>query len=362
MDDAGGGFPPELPASDKPGWQHLNALQRARVRRRLSALNEFAAGRISADEAAAYCEVNRSRFYAMRAAWSTQPDLASLGVKRGSGGIKGGRKRLDPAAVNALQAVLPRVVRMHRNAPVTELIALLQETAAIGRARMPGKPKLREMVERELARLNASGRAGDHLRLDCSAVNLAREGGRPWILFAVLDVGTQAVLGVTLLEEPDILRGHSLAARDALGRIAGPLCALPWATKMANLEFTAGTREDDAMRLFDALWADGLKQSQMRRPSRTRKASSVYGHYLRKTIGPKLGSLEITPDRTEDRAAVSENAKGEAWPRLDAEDFVRLQLAEHDREVVANLEAAGEASPPRDMIRALEIFAAGPDL
>ena len=342
-------LPSSLSASDWDAWKNLKAAERERVRIRLAVLPRLISGELTAVQAAEICSVKRSRIYAMLAAWRANPSLEALGVTRGSGGAKK-KSRLDPRAVNALQAVLPRIVRLNTGAPVTELIRLMVDTADLGGARLPGVTKLRDMVEQELRRAAATGEAGRHVRFDCCAVNLAQPSGRPWILCACIDKNAGAILGAALLDEPDICRGYALAARHALQRVETSLAALPWSPRLTNLEMIAGPDEAAAIALCDKLRNKGVTQSQLRR----RKPR--YGLYMRETIGPRLGPIALTPERTETgAAAVNEGAT--PWLLADAQEFLESHIGRHDEQVLPNAPPSCSA-PPAELLMALRTLEA----
>lgn len=345
-------LPAGLPETDFDMWLELNAAQRERVRLRAAIVSKFIAGEISAEEGAAQCKVARSRFYAIASAWQKSPSIDALAVRKGAGGERGGRPRLDPTAVNALQAVLPKVVRMNKDAPVSELVRQMVNAADIGDARLPGAVKLREFVETELRRVAATGQAGNHIRFDCTAVNLPRTAERPWILFACLDVGVGAILAADFLPEPDIEEGYSRVAGMALARISGPLSPLPWAARLANLELVAGPDEARSTSTFELLWNNGLQQTQLKRQKRR------YGSYLRETIDRKLGRIEFTPDRTESGEPVSNDAAMTLWTEGDVREVLMAELRLRDDKLIEDHGEGGErAAPPEDLITALGLLA-----
>lgn len=347
-----GQLPAGLPETEREAWLELNAAQRERVRLRASIVPAFIEGKISAEEGAKKCDIARSRFYAIASAWQKSPSIAALAVKMGSGGKKGGPSRLDPAAVNALQAVLPKVVRMNQGAPVSELVRKMKEAADLGDAKLPSIVKLRELVETELRRVAATGQAGNHVRFDCTAVNMPRTPERPWILFACLDVGTGAILGADLLPEPDIEAGYSQVAKLALERIEGPLSSLPWAERLANLELVAGPDEEIWKAVFGRLWDGGVRQAQMRRRKKR------YGVYLRNTVDHKLGRIAFTPDRTESGEPVPSDADATLWPESDAREVLFAELRSRDDRLIQEYGGDKEASaPPQDLIKALRLLA-----
>jgi len=344
-------LPDGLPETDRDTWLELNAAQRERVRLRAALVPKFIAGKISAEEGAAQCEIARSRFYAIASAWQKSPSISALAVQKGVGGEKGGRPRLDPTAVNALQAVLPKVVRMNKDAPVSELVRQMVDAANIGGARLPGVVKLRQLVEAELRRAASTGQAGNHIRFDCTAVNLPRTTERPWILFACLDVGVGAILGADFLPEPDIKAGYSLAAAMALERINGPLLSLPWAERLANLELVAGPSDLISKSVFNLLWDSGLRQTQLKG---TKKR---YGVYLRKTVDRNLGRIEFTPDRTENGEPVFNDAAKALWSESDAREVLMAELRLRDDQLLEeHRDSRGRAAPPEDLVKALRLL------
>jgi hypothetical protein len=81
-------YPPDLPESDRAGWDSMSSSQRERAVRRLAALERWSAGEVGIDEAVLMSGVGRSRFYRLAADWRAAPGLKALGmaVRPGSSG------------------------------------------------------------------------------------------------------------------------------------------------------------------------------------------------------------------------------------------------------------------------------------
>jgi hypothetical protein len=141
----------------------------------LNAIEGWNAGSLDIEAALRLTDLSRSRFYRMAAEWRSTASLAALGAFAGTGGTK---SRLDPDSVNSLQAVVAEVVAMNVGASVSQLVQLMVQQAGVSTGKLPGMSTLRSIVETELRRVRASGEAGNALKLDCTAINLPRAGGR----------------------------------------------------------------------------------------------------------------------------------------------------------------------------------------
>lgn len=347
QDDAG--LPDLLPEADRGRWTKLNEQQQALASVRLAAFRSWRAGELDVDRAAEAAGLSRSRFYRLAAEWRSAPSLAALGVLAGLGGA---RARLDPDAVNALQAKVAEVVRLNADASVAETVRHLIDASGVTADRLPGAIKLREIVEAERRRVAATHEAGHAVQFDCSAINLPRDGGRPHILFACLDVGTGLVLGAALGVEADEQRGYPAAAVNARARLAGPLASLPWAHRLARVEMTAGADLDRAVGLVKRLEAAGVVPHPQlaRRPRR-------YGRYIRAVAGARIGRVEITPARTEAGSALPDNGNMAPWTAEDAIDAVLRAFDDHNAALLAGLRTAADGRPPDGLVHLLRVLA-----
>lgn len=346
MTIVGDAFPPGLPESDRPRWAGMTADQRNKARQRLAAFQAWTSGEMGIDAAVAASGLSRSRFYRLAADWRSSPSLAALGTFTGGGAA---RQRLDPEAVNSLQAVVAEVVALNAGASVSQLVRLMVERAGVGEGKLPGTIRLRNIVEDELRRVAATGDAGSAVRFDCTAVNLPQANGRPFVMFACIDTGTRLILGAAMAEEP-LTRGHSAAASDAQQRIAADLSALPWALRMARAEITAGVDEEASVALLQRLRSGGVHANvQLARvPKR-------FGAYFRKAVGERIGRIAITPGRTQEGVAMPDNGDMTPWSLADASAALATAVDAHNAALLPALPTS-HGRPPDDLRLILELI------
>lgn len=340
-------FPPGLPETDLPKWQKMTVGQRISAANRIQAFDQWTAGVLNLDEAIESTGLSRSRFYRLAAGWREERCLEALGAVAGSGG---GQKssRLDPEAVNALQAVVASVVQLNQGASVSQLVRLMVQAADVSEKSLPGPIRLRKFVEDEQRRVAATGEAGHAIRLDCTAIDIPREGGRPFIMFACIDPGTRLVFGAAVLEEPKAGKGYAQAAADALRRIVRDLNHLPWSRRLTRMEVTAGTDIDASVALVEILANRTKANVQLaRKPKR-------FGRYLRAAVGGSIGRVIFTPARTESGLATPNNKDMTPWSLSNANGAVQIMVNEYNAKILKELEACDGASPPQDLIIALE--------
>lgn len=342
-------LPDSLPAPDRERWVRMTDEQRATAAARMEAFEAWRGG--DAGVAAERLGLSRSRFYRLAAQWRSAPSLAALGALAGMGGA---RPRLDPGAVNALQAQVAEVVRLNAGASVAEIVRHLLKASGLAADRLPGAVKLREIVEAELRRVAATHEAGHAVQFDCTAVNLPRDDGRPHILFACVDSGTGLVLGAAVGEVADEERGYRDAAASARVRLAGPLSALPWAHRLARVEMTAGVDPDRAVAFIKRLDAAGVAPLPQlaRRPRR-------YGRYIRNVAGARMGRIEITPARTEAGAALPDNGNMTPWTAEKALAAVLRAVDDHNAALLPSLREAAAGRPPEGLDRLLGVLSGG---
>lgn len=350
LGEAGAELPASLPDTDRELWNGMTAAQRRRAADRLDAVEKWNAGAVSIESAVGSTGLSRSHFYRMAAEWRSAPSLRVLGSFAVGGGT---RSRLDPVAVNALQAVVARVVRMNAGATVKELVERMVAAADVPEgADMPGISKLRAIVEAEQRRVAASGEAGGALRLDCSAINLPREGGRPFVMFAILDEGTRMILGAAVKEEPEAVSGYRLAALDAQARLERVGARLSWAVRLLRMEVTAGVDDEASVELVERLSerGTGVKPQLARVPRR-------FGRYFRAVVGMRVGRVEITPLRTLQGSAAPDNGDMTPWTPAEAAEALRLGVESHNETVLAEMAAVERRRVPEGLERVLEILA-----
>lgn len=346
--DTATALPETLPESDRVRWDAMTIAQRVRARARLDAIVAWRAGGIPLDRALEMSGLSRTRFYTVAADFRAAGTLASLGAFAGAGAA---RQRLDPEAVNALQAVVADVVAMNRGASVSELVRLMVEASGVDEASLPGSTRLRGIVEAEIRRADANEQPGHSVKLDYTAINLPRSDGRPHIMFTLIDKGTRLVLGAWVGAAPDAGEGYRGAARDASARIAGDLASITWADRMVAIEMTVGDDRDAAADLRTRLVDGGVRANVQVAPGR-------FGRYFRRLVGERMGRIGITPLRTVDGAAVPDNGDMTPWSDEAAAAAVALAIDAHNADVMAERDlTTGRRVMPDDLARALDVLA-----
>lgn len=327
----------------------MGEAERATALRRIEAFASWGRGELDIDAAAAAAGLSRSRFYRLAAEWRAAPSLSALGV-----GAAGGRRRsrLDPAAVNRLQSVVPEIVRMNVGASVSRLVSLMVAKAAVTEG-LPGAISLRAIVEAELRRVAATGEAGHVLRFDCSAVGLPQADSRPFTLFACIDAGTGLVLGSAMGQRPDAVAGYAAAARDARARIDALSSRLHWAPRLTRIELVAGVDVAASAALIAGLDAAGVRAN-----SQLATAPKRYGRYMRAAFGSRLGAVAITPSRTEEGPAMPDNGDMTPWSLAEASEAMRVAVDRHNDGVVARARDEPVGREPEDLERALAVLSA----
>lgn len=339
-------FPQSLPESDRARWAGMTMSQRNRARQRLDAIVAWREGRMALADALAASGLSRTRFYAVAAAFKDSGDLEALGAFAGAGAA---RQRLDPEAVNALQAVVANVVAMNKGASINQLVRAMVDAAGV-RENLPGSTRLRAIVEAEIRRAEATGQAGFALKLDFTAINLPRADGRPHIMFALIDEGTRLVLGASTGGSLDEWVGYGAAARNAVARLAGPLAPLRWTDRLMRIDATVGTDRERAAELRERLM-DGRSHPAVN------LAPGRFGKYFRKLVGERVGRVAITPLRTEAGMAVPDNKDMTPWTDEAAAAAVYQAVEQHNASILGDLDlSSGRLALPDDLQRALDIL------
>jgi hypothetical protein len=345
--DAASDFPSSLPESDRLQWAGMTASQRGRAADRLAAIESWQSGAIPLEAALQASGLSRTRFYTVAAEFRSAGTLASLGAFAGAGAS---RQRLDPEAVNALQAVVADVVALNRGASTSQLVRLMVEASGVEERLLPGSTRLRAIVEAEQRRADATGQAGNALKLDVSAINLPRADGRPHLMHVIADDGTRLVLGLAVGATLDEADGYARAARDAQARIEGALAGVRWVDRLLRMEITVGGDQVRAAALRTRLIDGGVKANVQLAPVR-------YGRYWRKLVGPRIGRVEITPGRTEEGRAVPDNDDMTPWTDEAALAAVTLAVEQHNAAILAELDVShGRPVMPDDMRLALDVL------
>jgi citrate lyase gamma subunit len=339
-------FPLGLPESERARWNAMTQAQRKKAAARISAFEGWRTGTLGIDDAVKASDLSRSRFYRLAAEWRAAPSLSALGALTGSGAAV---TRLDPDAVNALQAVVSKVVRLNAGASVSQLIRLMVEQANVPEDKLPGAVRLRQIVDNELRRVAATGDAGYAVQFDCSAINLPAPDRRPYILFACIDTGTRLIMGSAVAEEANADEGYRVAAADAQRRIAGPLAKLPWALRLTRIELTAGI---DIEKSVEMVWQ--LRDAGVQANVQLSRVDKRFGKYFRQVVGERIGRVAITPRRTTSGIAAPDNGDFSPWTLADAAAAVTTAVDEHNSGILRELDANARGGPPEDLILAFE--------
>lgn len=357
MPDIFSSYPAELPATDREKWASMTAGQRITANQRLIAFNAWHRGEIEVDAAVeASGLTSRSRFYHLAAEWRRNPSLEALGALAGSGAAK---SRQDKDVVNALQAVVPKIVRDDPNAKVSELVRRMLAAAGdkLTGKKLPGPVRLRQFVETELRRYRATGQAGTDIRFDCSAIDIPREGGRPFIMFASIDAGTRLILGSAVTDEPATFPGYRLAAEDALPRISSEFAKLDWSERLERVEIVAGADIATSEQLAQTL-REVADQGQRQKISMSvAKVEKRFGRYIRDSVGDSLGRVLFTPRRTLEGDALPNNKDMRPWSLADATAAVRVAVAAYNQMIMTELAQPGKSSPPSPALALIKALA-----
>jgi hypothetical protein len=343
-------FPKGVPPRERELWDRLTVGQRERSSRRLDAIIDWNGGHgeLTADAAAKAAGLSLSRFYRLAAEWRHASSLSVLGafalpLSR--------RSKFDGDVINALQAKVGSVVSQNGGVSVTSLVDLLIASINVPHGKLPGSTKLREIVQAELRRVEATHDAGTAIVIDVVAVSMARSDGRPHVMFVCIDVGTRAILGISLGDVSESVSGHSAAAADALVMIAGNALRLPWGRRLARAELTAGLDVDACRDLVDRLKRDA-SGANVQLSTR----SSRFGRYVRRLVGPRFGRVSITPTRTVAGDAMVQDAT--PWSEIDALAELRVAAASHNATLTSPSMDTGEATEaPQSLLQMLRELA-----
>ncbi|MCH2239764.1 MAG: hypothetical protein MK060_17960 [Blastomonas sp.] len=339
-------FPAELPEIERARWQTMTVYQRSLAANRIKAFVGWQAGELSLADALVLAKLSKSRFYRLAAKWHDTPNLDAVGAFTGTAGGKS--SRLDPLVVNALQAVVPEVVRLNQGSSVRRLVNLMKERVKIPEDDLPSELRLRKFVEDELRRVSATGMAGHAIRFDCTAIDIPQADRRPFIMFAAIDTGTRLVLGVAVLESATAIKGYAMAAADALDRIPSDFGGLSWTDRVARIEITAGADIDPSMELVESLSQRvGALVQLARAPKR-------FGRYLRRSVGDGIGRILFTPARTLTGDAAPNTKDMTPWMFENAQGAVREAVSAYNKAILATLTDAVSKPVPGELILALK--------
>jgi len=348
VNDTERSFPPRLPESDRIQWHQMTANQRAIALARIEAFDGWLAKKQRIDDCVAASGLSKSRFYRLAAEWREMPCLNALGAQRGSGG---GGKKLNSDAVNALQAVLPDLVRMNVDASVSQLGRLAIDAVKLRTESLPKTSRLRQMVEHEMRNQRSLTEAGTIIKFDMTAISLAQKNGRPFIMVCCIDAGTTALLGTAVIEEPLAQGSYKLVAENALTRIQGDLARLPWSDRFLEADMTSGVDLDASIEMVAHL--DTQVRANVQRASSPKR----FGKYIRDLVGTKLGKIYVTRARTQAGVALTNNKNMMPWSIEEARIAVKIATDEHNAKILAEGKLDGFASPPDDLLKLLSLLA-----
>ncbi|WP_233998171.1 hypothetical protein [Erythrobacter sp. QSSC1-22B] len=338
-----------LSQAEQDRWDSLTPSRRRDAVKRFDLFELWAKGELSADEAIRRFGKSPSRFYRLAAQWREKPNLDALGV-----GIRAPRSktRQVPEIVNALQAKVAEVVRLNADASVSRQATLLLEAAGFGSKKPIGTTALRKIIETERWRVDATGRVGHQICLDCTAINLPRSNRRPYILYVIIDAGTGIVLGFSFGATVDVLSGYTAAASDALTWIERNTSKLPWAPKLTQTIFVSGQDGDASKELVEWMIKEEVGGNVLRA-----SASRRFGSQFRKIIGERLGRVQITPARTLEGEALPDNGIMTPWTDTEVEDELRRTFDDHNASVIFNFTQSLDSTTPVSLLKFLEELA-----
>ena len=339
-------FLDSLSQVDKERWTTLTPARRRSAEARFQLFCDWGEDKLSAEEAINRFGKSSSRFYRLAARWRDDPSLEALGV-----GIRAPRSRvkLDPRVVNDLQAKVPAIVRLYADASVRRQAALLLKAAGYFGQKPIGTTALRKIVEAERRRIEATGRIGYQIALDCSAINLPQPGGRPFILYLILDAGTGLVMGFSVGDEVDITAGYAAAAADALEWVDQLSAHLPWSTKLSQTILVSGREGDASEDLVEQLTRKKLGGNVLRASGPRR-----FGSQFRKIYGERLGRISITPARTLKGEAVPDNGNMTPWRIDEARHELKRTFSEYNAMAMGNLYGLEDPTSPASLLDLLQ--------
>ena len=338
-----------LSSADRKRWDTLTPARRRDAEARFDVFEQWTQGNLSAEEAIGRFGKSPSRFYRLAAQWRERPGLDALGV-----GVRAPRSRakLDPHIVNALQSKVAEVVRLNADASVSRQADLLLEAAGFRGEKPIGTTALRKIVETERRRIVASGRVGHQISLDCTAINLPQESGRPYILYVLADVGTGLALGWCHGKSVDVVAGYAAAAKSALEWMTGAGPALPWSARLTQTVLVAGPDGDRSKALVERLMREKIGGNVLRASGPRR-----FGSQFRKLYGERLGRIQITPARTLDGEALPDNGNMTPWTTSEVREELRRTFDGHNESIMGDLDHSTDSKPPASLTDLFEELA-----
>lgn len=328
-------------------WAGMPEEQRKKALQRIAALDRYCAegSELSAKQAAADAGLKLGRFYQIARRWRSDRSLPSLGATVSA---TWPRQRLPSAVTNALQAVVSRVVEANPNTSVEKLSNKLAIASGLPADSIPNRNTLRLFVDRELRRRQQRSLAGADLLFDLCATSLLRPDGQRHFVFLLIDKGTRLILGHAEGELSDSVTGYRAAAKDALRRLSDHLSqAQIWSVRMEQPNMVPGTDHSALRSILDQVSVElGAAVPQL-------ALESSQGVYIRRHLGLKLGTVQLTPGRTsppkEERAPIPLSL-------ADAHSRIEVAVAEHNESVLLDFSLTGEPEPPGELVRMLELM------
>lgn len=313
--------------------------------RRLELIAEFVqeGSDLSAADAAGSLGLKVSRFYKMVSDWKTTGSIEALGTVPRS---RHRRTKLNPQVVNVLQSLVPRVVAMNSDLPVSHLVDMMVEEAGVTKG-LPSKMKLREIVETEMRRMEATALAGHSVAFDCCALSVARDDKHPFVIYAVLDRGTRAWLGYAFAPHDRTELGYARAAAHAASCIPG--LDLPWTRNLQHLQMTAGEDKDRAAAIVaDIEERFGIAARRASNPKR-------FGGYLREIIGPRIGPVSFASRDSISGPPMNVNGKPDVRQEAQLREWLDIAIEAHNRDEIAK--GSREDGPPAQLHDVLDYIA-----
>lgn len=336
-----------VPSAELEIWAAMPPPQRAKAMQRMGALEKHRKKELTAKLAAADAGVELGRFYQMARAWKASRSLKSLGAYSS---VTKQRQAQDPEVAKALQAAVVMVVKPDDTASVDSLARRLAEMSGLPEKKLPKRSTLRMYIERERRRLRTLRLAGTEIQFDCASSSLRRIDGAPHFIFFVLDEGTGLILGHGVGMASDTMRGYAAASEDALRRIpAGLPPRKMWASRCERSEIVPG---DDAERVLRRL---SEIKGELRGVTPQMTNSGDFGRYLKGHMGKKLGPIRLGVKGT----LVGGDVVGTPLTDVDAHARVELAVKAYNDDVGSRAPDDGEGGPPGELVRLLEMLAAG---
>ena len=337
-----------LPEKEAAMWAALSQAQRAKAIQRMTALDRWlrSDGAIDARQAASDAGVKSvTRLYEMGKAWRETRSLASLGTFAGAPKTRVGRHDAT------IRKALASVVSADPEGSVRKLALDLEAASAITDD-PPSHNTFRRYVEEEKRRRQQRSQAGYELMLDCSACTLTPSDTDLLTVFAILDRGTQVILGASLGDIADSRAGYAAAARDAMDRLErGELADLPWVGRMERAEIVVG--QDVAA--WDRV-RDEAADAGVGAPLEPSTRENRFGRYLRPLTGLRIGTVVVMPKHTSGDADVGSLVRVPT-PTPDHALRLAVEVNDYNAARVGDLKGGLPDKPPPGLLSLLRFLA-----